>query len=152
MFDCSVDGLERMDRGLPGVHQDEVHVAESRPGLEVAGGEDELVAGDGLALGVAWAGQQPGDAVIAGVGRAGPLAPLAVDEQLAEVPRPGLHLGDGRFPEGTVLAKPGDDSPAANHRFFVFVRLEDNRRLSRARVGRLDHQRCVEEMRAAPHP
>lgn len=130
-------------------------VVEVRPGLQVVVlvGEGDLrgritpgrvvtFVGDARASGAEGLGQ---------IGESGGDRPAAVDEQLAEIPLPGLHLGDNRFPQGRIglLGPAGDCHATAEDRFFAGIGGVSDRHLGGAGVLSCEADRLGDPIDAA---
>ncbi len=114
-----VQSLNPVHRAGPRVIDEDVDLVEAVPLLQVALAVGEAGAVVGVVAvapalaGVGDARKRPGGAQIALIGMPGTRASLAVDEELAEVPRPLVHRRDLGPPEFSLALLPAADDPGA---------------------------------------
>jgi len=135
---------------VPDFHGNVLDISEVAPVAQITRSEVRRVTG-GLLFLPGGRIRQRGQAVIAFLRYPRPMAPLAVNEQLAEVPSAVLNPRNRGHPASLAVhfARPpaGDQPPAAEHRFFITIGGIRDRFARRPGVLGLEHNRLCEVIR-----
>ncbi len=145
--------LDPVQRGRPGVVQDDLHVVEVVPALNVARRvlEAQLVAAVAAGLGaIRQRLEGVGDAQVAVVGGSCARAALSVHEELLEVPVAVLHFLDLRRPQFALALLPAADLRAAGeYGLLAGVGCVYRRRILSPGVFRGQDDGCIEAVDSA---